>query len=157
MQLLRDHLPLFTAAVGFALPLLLSFVQRERWQTRTKALVTFAAALVAAAVSTWAAGQLDATAYVRSALTILIAALATYEGFYKPTGIAGAIAAKLQPGAGQTASQHVVQLEQSLEPIFEVLRDHAKAIDELLAVKPPAKKPTSARKTATKKTGGPKA
>lgn len=152
MQLLRDHLPLFTAGVGFTLPLLLATVQHARWQTRTKAAITFAAALAAATVATVAAGQLDATAWTRSALTILVTALATYEGFYKPTGITGAIAAKLRPGTGETVATHVLHLEQQLEPIFKALRAHRAALDELLAVKPPAKKPTGSRTGAVKKT-----
>lgn len=97
--MITSNLDLISAAVGFLLPLALAAVQREHWRTQIKAAVTFAVALAAATITTYVAGAFDAGNWTTSALVILVTALSTYEGFYKPTGIAAAIAAKLRVAA----------------------------------------------------------
>jgi len=78
--------------VGFFLPHLLSVVQQPGWSKGLQSVITFAGS-VAAAVGTvliqnngW-----NWHDWVSSTLLILVTAIATYHGLWKPTGIAPAI------------------------------------------------------------------
>ena len=84
---------------GFVLPLVISIILRENWGEGTKAVGAFLVCAAFAVGSTYVAGQLDLgnpdfPKLLGNILTVLVVALASYKGLWKPTGVAGAISEK---------------------------------------------------------------
>lgn len=78
----------WSGLVGSLLPAVLSFINQPGWSTQLKAGLAFAASLGAAAVTTYLEGGFGGGDYVTAIIATLVAAQATYQGFWKPTGIA---------------------------------------------------------------------
>lgn len=76
-------------------------IQRPRWSDRVRALVTFGYSVVVALGTAYLSdgfeGDHDVRTAVTSILMMLVAAIATYHGFAKPTGIAPAIETATTP------------------------------------------------------------
>lgn len=79
--------------VGFALPPVIALVKQTHWPIPTQALLTFGASCVAAIGTCYWKSELTSATWLESALTILVATVAVYHGFWKPTGIADRVAA----------------------------------------------------------------
>lgn len=78
--------------VGFFLPHLLAVVQQPRFSQGLRAVITFAGSLIAAVGTVLI--QNDGWSWhdwVSSSLLILVTAIATYKGLWKPTQIAPAV------------------------------------------------------------------
>ncbi len=73
---------------GFFLPLGIAVIEQAKWSKTLRAVVAFVMCGAAAAVTCVVAGDLTGKAWVTSALLVVVAALATYSKFWKPTGIA---------------------------------------------------------------------
>jgi hypothetical protein len=86
-----DDLTMWSLVVGALLPVLVAVVQQARWPDWLRAVVTAVSCLVAGAVTAWLAGDMTGKTFVSSVLTVLVTALATYQGFWKRTGVAPAV------------------------------------------------------------------
>lgn len=93
---------MWAGIVGFFLPHLLAIVQQPGWSKGMQAVVTFAGSLVAAIGTVLI--QNDGWSWhdwVSSSLLILVTAIATYHGLWKPTGVAPAIEKSTSGASGQ--------------------------------------------------------
>ena len=86
-----SNLQLSSAFVGLIVPLVVSFVNQTHWKSQVKGLVAILVSLVAAVVTSWAAGDLHGRSLATSFLIVLGATLSTYRIFWKPTGIADSV------------------------------------------------------------------
>lgn len=84
-------LAMWTLLVGTLLPPVIAVVQQPQWSSRVRSLVSVATCLVAGGGTAWLGGALSGTSLVTTVLTVLVTALATYTGFWKPSGIAAAV------------------------------------------------------------------
>jgi len=76
---------------GFFLPLGIAVVEQAKWSKTVRAVVAFIMCGAAAAVTVAIAGDLTGKAWVSTSLIVVVAALATYAKFWKPTGIAAKV------------------------------------------------------------------
>jgi hypothetical protein len=77
--------------VGFFLPIVLSVVIQTGWPKWVQSVLLFVMSVVVAAGTLYFAGQLDFSNWVSSTLVILVTAIATYHGLWKPTSVSSAI------------------------------------------------------------------
>lgn len=73
--------------VGFFAPPVIAIIQQQKWSNAVRASVTFVLALVAGAGTAYFQGDLTGKRFVEATLVILVSAISTYHGFWKPTGI----------------------------------------------------------------------
>ena len=85
---------MYSLLVGFFLPPVLSIVQQSSWSDRLRAVVAFAACLLAGAGVAYFQGDLTGKRFITGALVVMVTGLATYRNFWKPTGVAPAIETK---------------------------------------------------------------
>ena len=93
--------------VGFLMPLLLSVIQQPGWSKPVRAIVMFIVCIVGGLITVWVAtpGGLSGSSthgIIGVCLTVALAAVAFYEKFWKPTGVAPAIEAATSPGGSAT-------------------------------------------------------
>lgn len=93
-----SNLQMWALIVGFLLPPVLAVIQQARWSDAFRAVVAFLACAVAGAGTAYFQGDLNFERWVEAGLVILVSAMATYRGLWKPSGIAPAIEAKTSPG-----------------------------------------------------------
>lgn len=91
---------MYALLVGFFLPPVMAIIIQTGWAERVKAVVAFAACLVAGAGTAYFQGDLTGKRFVSAALIVMTVGLATYRNFWKPTGIAPAIESKTNVGGG---------------------------------------------------------
>lgn len=84
---ITSDLAMWSLIVGFLLPPALAVVQQTPWSSGLKAVVAFAASAVAGAGTAYFAADLTGRSFVSSALVVLVAAISTYHGFWKPTKV----------------------------------------------------------------------
>lgn len=83
---------MWAGIVGFFLPHLIAVVQQPGWSSGLRSVITFLACLVAAVGTVLIQlGHWDWQDWISSSLLILVTAIATYKGLWKPTGIAPAV------------------------------------------------------------------
>jgi hypothetical protein len=80
--------------VGFFLPLAAAAVIKQRWSSQVKGGAVFVLSAIAAAGTSFFAGDLQGGDFISAALIILVMASITYQTLWKPTGIAPAIEAR---------------------------------------------------------------
>ena len=95
-----SNLEMWALIVGFLLPPALSFVMQSGWSQRLQAIVAFAACAIAGAGTAYFQGELTGERFVEAGLVILVATIATYKGFWKPTGISPSIEVKTNVDGG---------------------------------------------------------
>ncbi len=78
----------WSALVGFFLPFLMALILQSQWSAALKSFLAFGVALAAAVPTAYLSGDISGKDWFTSAVVILSVALATYQGFWKPTGIA---------------------------------------------------------------------
>lgn len=83
-----NDLQLWATLVGFFLPVVVAFVQQPKWNENARAIVTFLVCVIAAGGTAYFQGVLTGRRFVSAFLFVLVAALAIYRVFWKPTGIA---------------------------------------------------------------------
>lgn len=89
---------MWSLIVGFLLPPVIAVVQQERWQAGFKAIIAFVICLLAAVGTVLIqVGSWDWHKWIQSALLILVTAIATYHGFWKPTDVAPAVERATSP------------------------------------------------------------
>ncbi len=89
-----SDLEMWALIVGFALPPVLSVVLQSDWSARLKSVVAFLACALAGAGTAYLQGDLTGERFVEAGLVILVTAIATYKGFWRPTGVSPAIETK---------------------------------------------------------------
>lgn len=85
------NLQMWSLIIGFVLPPVLAIVQQSKWPDATRASAAFVACAVAGAGVAYFQGDLTGRRWVEAALVVFVAAISTYQSFWKPTGIAPAI------------------------------------------------------------------
>src|SRR5215471_7844554 len=89
---------MWSLIVGFLLPLGISLVQQAHWPVAFRSIIGFLMCLVAATGTVLIqVGSWDWHDWVQSALIIFVTAIATYQGFWKKTGVAPAIESATSP------------------------------------------------------------
>jgi hypothetical protein len=77
--------------IGTFLPLAIAAVNRQRWTSQAKGVMTFVISTAAAAGTSYFAGEFSGEDLVTSFLIVLVSATVTYTVFWKPSGIAPAV------------------------------------------------------------------
>jgi len=77
--------------IGTFLPLAIAAVNRQRWTSQAKGLMTFMISTAAAAGTSYFTGDFSGEDLVTSFLIVLVSATVTYTVFWKPSGIAPAV------------------------------------------------------------------
>lgn len=88
---------MWSLVVGFVIPPLLAVVQQPSWSAKWRAVVMFVVALLAGAGTAFFTDQFEGKDVTTSVLIVLVTAIATYESFWKKTGIAPAIEKATSP------------------------------------------------------------
>lgn len=89
-----SNFEMWSLIVGFALPPALSVVMQTGWSQRLQSVIAFLACAVAGAGVAYFQGDLTGRRFVEAGLVVLVAAIATYKGFWKPTGVSPGIETK---------------------------------------------------------------
>lgn len=89
-----SNFEMWSLIVGFALPPALSVIIQSGWSQRLQSVVAFLACAVAGAGVAYFQGDLTGRRFVEAGLVVLVAAIATYKGFWKPTGVSPGIETK---------------------------------------------------------------
>lgn len=80
--------------VGFFMPVIIAVLQQRHWPDGLRAVVTFVACIVAAVGTVLIQhGGWSWHDWVATTLLILVTAIATYHGLFKPTGVAPSVEA----------------------------------------------------------------
>lgn len=89
------NLEMWALIVGFVLPPVLAVIQQTSWSNRLRAVVAFLACLAAGTGTVFLQQEdISWTEWVSTTLLVLVTAIATYQSFWKPTGIAPGIETK---------------------------------------------------------------
>jgi hypothetical protein len=92
MDAVDTNVFLWSGLVGVVLPLGISVINQSTWAPRARGLMAFLLCLVAAAGTSYFAGELsDEGDLATAVLTVLVAAIGSYQGLWKPSTIAGSI------------------------------------------------------------------
>ena len=84
--------------VGFFLPPIIAVIQKASWSDSVRAIVAFLACTIASLGTLYFSGSVDAWANTPKVfLLVMVTTIATYQGFWKPTGVAGAIERNILP------------------------------------------------------------
>ncbi len=86
-----SNLEMWSLIVGFLLPPVLAILMQSKWPTQFQAIVAFVACAVAGAGTAYFQGDLTGRRFLEAGLVVLVASIATYHGFWKPTKVAPAI------------------------------------------------------------------
>ena len=72
----------------------LEIVQQPTWPEWARAVMTFLVCALAGAGTAYFQGDLTGRRFVEAGLVVLVTTIATFKGFWKPTGVAPAVEAK---------------------------------------------------------------
>lgn len=87
-----NNAAMWAGIVGFFMPHLIAVVQQPGWSEGLRSVITFVASVVAAIGTVLIQhGGWSWHDWVSSTLLILVTAIATYHGLWKPTGVAPSI------------------------------------------------------------------
>lgn len=100
-----SDLEMWTLVVGFFLPLVLSVIIQTGWDPRLQSIVAFVVAALIAAGTLALKGDLTGRSWVSASLIILVTAIATYHGFWKPTNVAPSIESRTNFGSSTPSAE----------------------------------------------------
>lgn len=100
MDVLTDA-AMWAIIVGFLTPPVLSILQRPTWAEHWRAILTFVWCSVTGTVTAYFAGGFTGKSVVTSILLVMVTAISTYKGLWKPTGISPKIEGATSPNAGR--------------------------------------------------------
>jgi hypothetical protein len=83
--------------VGIALPLVTGIVQRPTMPTPLRVAIAVVASFVAGTTTVLMAGAFDASSWLTTVAAVLVAAQASYESIWKPSGVAGRLEGATTP------------------------------------------------------------
>lgn len=92
-----DDLTMWSLLVGFVSPPLISMVQQPAWSRRLRALVTLAFSTVVGGGTAYFNGAMTGKGLVSAILVVLVTALTTYKGLWKPSGVSPAVETATSP------------------------------------------------------------
>lgn len=84
-------LEMWSLIIGVVAPLVYAIVQQPKWRPWLRALVTILLTLLVAAGTAYFNHDFDGRSWLSSVLLVFVAAITSYHGLWKPTGIAPAI------------------------------------------------------------------
>lgn len=84
-------LQMWTLITGALLPPVIAILQQPKFRNGLRAFLTGAVCCAVGFVTVYIQGDLSGKRIVSAILTVAVAALSTYQGFWKPSGIAPAI------------------------------------------------------------------
>lgn len=87
------NLAMWSLIVGTLMPPVLALIQQPRWSNTVRSVVMVIASIVVGAGTAYFENDqvFVGKSIVQSVLTVMVAAIATYHGFWKPTEIAPTI------------------------------------------------------------------
>lgn len=90
-----NNLQMWSLLVGALLPPFVAIIQQPKWPSWFRAAVTAVTSIFAGLITVWLEGEVHFDSNLIGAmLTVGVAALASYRGFWKPTNIAPTIEKK---------------------------------------------------------------
>lgn len=93
-------LNMWAMIVGFLLPPIVAVIQRPTWTASARTVITALVCLVVAFVTVFLQGNVHSgRQLVTTALLVLVTSIATYRGFWKPSGVAPVIERATSPKA----------------------------------------------------------
>lgn len=99
---MMSNAAMWAAIVGFFMPMLLAVVQQPGWSNAVRSIIMFLASCGAAVGTVLIQNDgWDGRDWVSTTLLIMVTAIATYHGLWKPTGVAPSIE-KSTSGGGAT-------------------------------------------------------
>lgn len=99
---MSNNVQMWSLIAAFFVPPLLAILQQPRFSATTRAVLSFLAAVVVGGGVVYFEGNLswdNKDTLVSSVLLVLVTSIATYHGFWKPTGVAPAVEEKTSPAA----------------------------------------------------------
>ena len=93
MENVPSNAVMWAGIVGFLMPVVVSVLVQTGWNDRAKSVVAFVSCLIAGAGTAYFSGNFVGQDIVTCALITFTVAIATYYGFWKPSGMAGRIEA----------------------------------------------------------------
>lgn len=84
---MRSSLDMWSALVGFFLPVLVAKIQSEKWRNEVRIAVGIAACAVAALVTAYFQNKLNLHNFSESVITIFLMTKASYIAVWKPSGV----------------------------------------------------------------------
>lgn len=91
---------------GAVMPLVIAVLNQRRWAAQVKALVALAACLLVALLLAFLRGPLVLTDWRDTALVVAGTAFASYQLYWRPSGIAPAVEEATSLPAGDDTGQH---------------------------------------------------
>jgi general stress protein CsbA len=88
---MTSNLAQLSVLVGALLPFLISVLTQVKWSANVKAVIAFAIAIVASALTTWVSGNFDLHNWATSLIAVYLAAQVLYRNLWKPTGATGLV------------------------------------------------------------------
>lgn len=92
-----SDLQMWSLIVGTLAPLVIAVIQQPRWPVAFRSVVAVTLCVLLGLGTTYFNGGLDGRPAVSSILVVIVAALATYQSFWRPTGIVPAVEAATSP------------------------------------------------------------
>ena len=90
-DVITGNLQMWNLIIGFLLPIVVAFLTQRHWSSAAKSIVMFLSSIVAAVVTVYIQGDFTGKRFIDSALLIMVTAIGTYHGFWKPTEVAPTI------------------------------------------------------------------
>lgn len=100
MTSVPSNLTMWAGIVGFLMPIVISIIKQSGWSDAAKSVLAFACCLAAAVGTAYFSGNFIGQDVVTCFLITFTIAIGSYYGFYKPTGISGAIEKATSFGRG---------------------------------------------------------
>lgn len=114
-----SNLVMWNLIVGFVVPNLIAVVQQPKWNQTARAWFTIVACVIFGAGTAYFNEQFNFGDIVGSILTMGVAAITFYKGFWKPTGVAPAIERATSPG--QAKNEHGMTTDRVIVLVAAVL------------------------------------
>ncbi len=93
-----SNMEMWAMIVGFILPAVIAVIQKVKWSDQVRSLVAFVICIITSVGTLFFNdGFTDWTNTPKVFLLIMVTAITTYQGFWKPTGAAGVIERNVLP------------------------------------------------------------
>ena len=94
-------LQLWTAILGFFLPLAVAAIQQPKWSDPVRAVTTFILCVLTAAGTAYFQGALTGQRFATALLFVFFSVITAYRGLWKPSGATQAIENATSPGPSE--------------------------------------------------------
>ena len=93
-----SDLVMWSLILGFVSPLIIAVIQQPKFHEGARAIITFLYCVVVGVGTAFFEGRLTGQRAITSVLIVLVSAITTYRGLWRPTGAAPAVEAATSPG-----------------------------------------------------------